>query len=152
MKTICFLLIAITMVFLVPQAQGAEWVKIGSDKDGNEYFYDSETLTKLPIGIIKVTEKTEYSDEGRKNLKQKMLSQGFPPEKDEAYKSVKSTSTLWEINCETRERQLMMTNNYSAAMEMYENAILTGKSVEKIVPDTMAEVLYKAICPPQEKK
>jgi hypothetical protein len=54
MKTISFLLFVITTVFLVSQAQGTDWVSMGKDTDGTEVFYDSQTLTKLPTGIVKV--------------------------------------------------------------------------------------------------
>jgi len=53
MKKRIFLLFAIIMFFLVSQAEGTEWVSIGQDSLGNEFFYDRETLTRLPTGAMK---------------------------------------------------------------------------------------------------
>jgi len=72
MKKRIFLVFALTLVFLVSQAEGTEWASIGKDSLGNEFFYESETLTKLPTGVIKVWSMEVYSNEGKKKVYPRM--------------------------------------------------------------------------------
>lgn len=77
MKTICCALCAITLVFLVPQAEGADWVYMGTDEEmGIEWSYDVKTLTESQAGIMKVWILSEYSDEGRKKELQWRMNEG----------------------------------------------------------------------------
>lgn len=68
-KTICFVVFVMTMVFLVHQTQGVDWVPIdiGGSTD-SMFLYDRETITKLPNNIIKVWIKRVFSDKEKKTL------------------------------------------------------------------------------------
>ena len=152
LKVICFLLFAITMVFIVSQAQGAEWVNIGSDKDGTEYFYDSETMTKLPTDIVKVWMKFQYSDEGRRKYIQQWSSQEFDGNR---YDTLSYSLTLEEVNCKTRTARTMKFTNYSADRAVLQSISPkqeTWEGWESIVPESMGEKMYKVVCPPQKKE
>jgi len=154
-KRICFLLFAITMFFIVSQAQGAEWLSIGKDRVGNELFYDPDTLTKLPTGITKVWMKGVYSVEGKKERIQERIKSKLPVEN---YEKLSYVLELQEINCVKREFRVMAYTDYSS-----DGGILHKFTVEQqpsggwepVTPDSMGEIVDKIVCPPptsQKKK
>ena len=61
MKSILIPLLLLIFSLSVPQAQGGEWISVGLALGDNKFYYDNETLTKLPDNIIKFWEKIEYS-------------------------------------------------------------------------------------------
>ena len=151
MKTICFLLFAITMVFLVSQAQGAEWVSSGRSPSGNEHFYDRETLTKLPNGIIKVTVKMTYSAAGKSQSMACQLSKGTD---DKHCEELSYTLSPNEINCVTREFRMMSVSAHSADGRVLDSGDFEWQQSEGWLPMpsmSVGETLYNAVCPPQEK-
>jgi hypothetical protein len=153
MKRICFLLSVITMVFLVSQAQGAEWISLGKDGPGNECFYDRETLTKLPNGIIKVWIMNLYSDEARKKYSQRRISDGLAD--DKRYETLSYSLSMWEINCAVREFRGMANIDYSTDKGKLETNTYKHQPSEgwgPVPPDSIGEVMYKTVCSPQEKK
>jgi hypothetical protein len=153
MKTIYLLLFAITMAFLVSQAEGVEWVSMGTDKWGDELSYDRETLTKLPTGIIKVWKKTKYSEEGRKAFIQEYV---IDEPSVNRYEALSRSLFLWEINCATRDAKVTEFAFQSSDGEVLDSSYAPKEqSSEKwypVSPESEAEKLYKAVCPPQEKK
>jgi hypothetical protein len=149
MKTISFLLFVITTVFLVSQAQGTDWVSMGKDTDGTEVFYDSQTLTKLPTGIVKVWAKFQFSDEGRKDYIQ---SQKLDVKR---FETLSHSLYLTEINCVTRETRTMAVTAYSTDGSVLHTFISKQQPPEgwdPVYPESMGKEMYKAVCPPQEKK
>jgi hypothetical protein len=152
LKAICFVLTAVSMFFLVTQAHGAEWVSIGGDTQGTKWFYDRKTLKILPNNIIKVWYKEVYSDEGRKMIIQRRVERGLEVK---AYQSLRYTLNLLQINCITRERRLMATSDYptkGVALQSYAYEYQPSEGWNSMSPDSIGNTLYKAVCPPQEKK
>jgi hypothetical protein len=153
MKPIYLLLIATGMVFLVSHAQGAGWVYVGTDEViGVEWNYDLETLNELPTGIIKVWIKKEYPDEARRKLIQLMISKGLDAKR---YDTLSHALNLFEINCVTRENRIMSYTVYSTDGGILHKSTIEqqlSEGWESIFPDSMAESLYEAVCPPKEKK
>jgi hypothetical protein len=153
LKTISFLLIAMTMAFLVSQAGAAEWVSLGKDGPGNECFYDQQTLTKLPNGIIRVWIMNVYSDEARKKYIQRRISDGLAD--DKRYETLSYSLSMWEINCAAREYRGMANIDYSTDRGKLETNTYEHQPLEgwrPVPPESIGEVMYKAICPPQKKK
>ena len=155
MKKSCFLLFAITMFFIVSQAQGAEWLSIGKDRVGNELFYDQDALIKNPTGITKIWIKGVYSAEGRKERIQERIKGKLTVEN---YENLSYALELQEINCVKREYRVMAYTDYSS-----DGGILHKFTVEQqpsggwepVTPDSMGEIVDKIICPPptsQKKK
>jgi hypothetical protein len=153
MKTIRLLLFAITMIFLVSQVQGAEWVSMGTDKWGDELSYDKETLIKLPTGIIKVWKKTQYSDEGRKAFIQEYI---IDKPSANRYEALSRSLLLWEINCATSDAKVtefaFQSSNGGVLDSSYAPKQQSSERWHPVSPESDEEILYKAICPPQEKK
>ena len=147
MKITGLILFTIGMVFLVSQAKGAEWINIGSDRDGTEYFYDSETITKLPTDIVNVWVKFQYSDEGRKKYIQERSSQGLNVN---LYDTLSYSLTLEEVNCATRKARTITFTNYSfdsAVLLLFSKKQQTSEGWEPVHPETMGERMYRAVCP-----
>jgi hypothetical protein len=103
MKTICFLLFAITMDFLVSQAQGEEWVSKYTDKDGSRIFYNRESVLELPNGIVRGWFKVEFSDKG----KESHIRFATREEDYQRYETLSQALVLFEFNCPKREKQLV---------------------------------------------
>ena len=153
MKIIYLLLTAITMVFLVLQAEGADWIYMGIDEViGIEWSYDLETVAELPTGIMKVRILKEYSDEGRKKEIQWRISEGLDTK---GYDTLSHDLSLCEVNCTTREYRLAeISYHFTDGKVLYSNSFKPQPSEgwRPVPPGTMAERLYEAVCPPQEKK
>lgn len=84
-KIFYFLFFAMALVSFGSQVQAAEWEYIGDDSLGTEWFYDRETLTKLPNGTFKVWVKQVYSDKGRINAIQRRIKSNLPTTNDYVY-------------------------------------------------------------------
>jgi hypothetical protein len=152
MKTICLLLFAITLVFLVSQAEGAEWILYSTNTDDDEFFYDRENLTKLPRGIIKVWEKTQYSDKSRSKYIQGKISDGSSVK---GYNTLSYQLGLVEVNCPAREQRLTQVSHHSSDGQMLFTHTYNQKPSEgwiPISPQSVSETKYNAVCPPQENK
>jgi len=151
MKKRILLLFAITLVFLVFQAEGAEWVSIGQDSLGNEFFYDSETLTKLPTGVMKAWSMEVYSDEGKKRYIQEWTNKGLNAN---SLRKLNHTVDWVEIDCSTRGLRIKATSEHSIDGVVLDSSIFAqqpSEGWESISPGSSWEVLYNAVCPPRKK-
>jgi hypothetical protein len=141
------------MVFLVSQAQSAEWILYSTNTDDDEFFYDRENLTKLPNGIIRVWIMILYSDEARKKYIQQRISDGLAD--DKRYETLSYSLSMWEINCAAKEFRGMANIDYSTDRRKLESSIYEQQPSEgwrPVPPDSIGEVMYKAVCPTLEKK
>jgi len=154
-KKSCFLLFAITMFFIVSQAQGAEWLSIGKDRVGNELFYDQDALIKNPTGITKIWIKGVYSAEGRKERIQERIKGKLTVEN---YENLSYALELQEINCVKREYRVMAYTDYTSDERILHKFTVEQQPSggwEPVTPDSMGEIVDKIICPPptsQKKK
>ena len=151
MKTICFLLFAITMVFVVSQAQGEEWVSINTNKQGN-FFYNRESVAELPNGIIKVWLKGEFSDKGRSDFIEAACK--FSP-CVEGFDMLSYMLALLEVNCSKKEQRAIASSFHTTDGHVLESGNFEGQprlGWDSIPPESIEGRLYDAVCPPQEKK
>jgi hypothetical protein len=152
MKTIRFLLIVGTLIFIVSQAEGAEWVLFNTDEQDIKVFYDRETLTKLPTGIIKVWTKKEFSDKGRSEYIQWMISERLDAKH---YENLSHGLSLNEVNCVSREKRIMAISHHSydgRVLFSHTYKLQPSENWQPIAPDSIGETFYRAVCPPQKKK
>lgn len=142
------------MVFLVSQAQGAEWVPIYTDKDGSRVFYNRESVAELPTGIIKVWMKEEFSDKSKEE---------FMSDEDAGDAACYSSGMLsyilflFEFNCSEKKRRFVAFSCHSADGQVLASYSFEEGSffsswdpIDSALPEV--EKLYQAVCPPQEKK
>ena len=140
------------MVFLVSQAQSAEWILYSTNTDDDEFFYDRENLTKLPSGIIKVWEKTQYSDKSRSKYIQRKINDGLSVR---GYNTLSFQLGLVEVNCSAREQRLLQVSQHSSDGQVLFTHTYNQKPSEgwiPISPESVSEIKYNAVCPPQKKK
>lgn len=152
MKNILFLLLIITFIIAIPEAKGSEWVSVGTALGDNKFFYDNETLTKLPNDIMKLWEKVEYSAKQRKEHIKWRTRKGYNIDR---YDTLSHTLNLIEVNCTTRESRTMMTVDYSSTFGSLDSNTFKWQSSEgwsPIIPDSMMENIYTAVCQSQDQK
>ena len=140
------------MFFLISQAQGTEWVLFAIDNSGNKCFYDRETLTKLPTGVIKVWEKTAYSRKGVKTKIQNMNSNKLSTYR---YETLSHTLKLWEVDCAKRMERVTGFSEHSAdggVLASFTAKLQPSENWQPVTPESIEEALYKTVCPPQKKK
>lgn len=146
MKISRFSLIVLITISFISQAQGAKWLNIGSDQDGTEYLYDSETITRLQTDIIEVWVKLQYSLEGRRKCVQERKSLGFNVDR---YDTLGHSLTLEEVNCTTRQARTVTFADYStdsAVLLLISKNHQTSESWEPIHPESIGEKMYMVIC------
>jgi hypothetical protein len=154
MKTLCFFLFVITLVFLIPEAEGVEWVSMGEDMSGNEWFYDTENLRTLQRGIIKTWWKIKYSDEGRNLFIQQLNGLGWETQKTQLYETLSYSLNLIEMNCTTRETRLVLISNYSVnhVLDSVNTKQLPLEEWDPVADKSIGDAMYKVVCSPKEKK
>jgi hypothetical protein len=151
-KKTTLLLFAVTMIFLISQVQGVEWILYSKNTDDDEFFYDRENLTKPSRGIIKVWEKTKFSEKSRSKYIQEKISDGSSVN---GYDTLSYQLGLVEINCSEREQRLTKVSQHSSNGQVLFTHTYNQKPSQgwiPISPQSVSEIKYNAVCPPQEKK
>ncbi len=130
----------IFMLYAFSAAEGASWVSLISDSEGNQWYVDSESITHSSVDTVKAWEKTVYSEKE----KAKEISQHDP-----TYSDLKESTFLSEYNCITKERRILAFADYdSQGGEIYADKISTTEW-RPISPESVSEALYQFVC---EKK
>jgi len=140
------------MVFIVSQAQGAEWILYSTNTDDDEFFYDRENLTKLPRGVVKVWEKTKFSAKSRSKYIQEKISDGSSVN---GYDTLSYQLGLVEVNCPEKEQRLTKVSQHSSDGQVLFTHTYNQKPSQGWIPisqQSVSEIKYNAVCPPQNKK
>jgi hypothetical protein len=147
MKIICLLLSAITMAFLVSQAQGAEWVKF-YDAMQFTVFYDNESMKQSEPDIISVWIKANFTPWGREERITYRKQLGLSVK---GWENLAMMRMFWYLDC---TKSLSSTQTEIAYTDTGSVIDTSNFKVnwQNIVPDTVGQHLYKAVCPPQKKK
>ncbi len=146
MKTICFVLIAITMVFLVPQAKGAEWIKFTEDVHGNQFFFDFDSGSYPSRDSARLWTKIIHSEEGIRVNKEYRLRRNKPTSN---WDSLSYTKMLVEVNCKTRESNIITVMHFHKNGQFLENYTLSKEQQkwQPISPDSSVDELRSIVCP-----
>ncbi|MGD9578639.1 MAG: surface-adhesin E family protein [Syntrophorhabdus sp.] len=148
MKTMCFLLFAITIFSFLSPVHGAEWFSIGEDRAGNELFFDVESLAQRS-GLVKTWMKAIYSDEGRKErIRDRVIRKASV----DRYERLSYALELQEIDCVRKEFRILAYADYSFDGGILHKSIMDlqpSEGWELISPDSMGEVIDKIVCPSQ---
>jgi hypothetical protein len=145
-KTICFLLVAITMVFFVSQVQGAEWVQFTEDVHGNQFFFDLDSGSYTSRDSARLWIKIIYSVEGIRVTKEYRLRKNLPTSN---WDSLSDTKMLFEINCKTRESKIITVMDFNKNGQSLENYTLSKEQQKwrPISPDSSVDELRSILCP-----
>jgi hypothetical protein len=145
MKAIHLLLFALAMVLVVPQAEAAEWVYWGTDKHGNDGFYDRELMSFPSKGIVRVWVKSVYSEKGKVKV---IENRATDKTLTDGYGNLSHNLCHMEINCNTRESNVIACLDYDKS-----GTVLGGFSKTKdkpkwqtILTDSKMDVLRQTVC------
>ena len=116
---------------------GAKWLYYGMNSDSSKFYYDAESITYPANNIVRVQDKTIYSESARKSLEQYTGAKGH---------DISQGGGLNEFNCHTREHRIIAATFYNSSGEIVPNNSDTGTDWMVIPPETVIEHLYKAVC------
>ena len=101
-KFVCVSVVLLSIV--VPaDAWGENWKALKSDESGASY-YDLDSKILISQGVFRVREQYIYTAE---SVTKKMMKYGSK------YGGLKSSVTLWEINCTEKKARIISTADYS---------------------------------------
>ncbi|MGE5238193.1 MAG: surface-adhesin E family protein [Chloroflexota bacterium] len=132
----------ILLLFACSMAEGAKWVSLLSDPEGNEWYIDIESIVRPSTDTAKVWIKMAYSDKRKADIAARLGPK---------YSDLKESEILYEHNCATGEVRSLAGIDYDSqrhqiASHTFENAW------NPIAPGSNGEIVYKLVCPKKEEK
>jgi len=127
------------LVFSYAEVWGEDWkfIRKSKDKDGDSYYYDASNITRPSKNIVRGSVKMVFSEKSINREIEKLGS---------SYKNLSYRINLWEINCSEKKVAFLQTTTYSKNGTIIKSIKLDKITWMSIVPDTMGEDLYKALC------
>ena len=125
------------LVFSYAEVWGEDWKLIRKNKDGDNYYYDASNITRPSKNIVRGSVKMVYSE---KNINREIEKLGSS-HKDFSYRI-----NLWEMNCSEKKVAFLQITTYTKNGTVIKSIKLDKITWMSIVPDTMGEDLYKALC------
>ena len=114
---------------------GADWKLFHSDEESFSY-YDAEGITRSSGNTVKVWVKKVYTKEGVICAIQKL---------GKSVEKLSLETHLFEINCVENNRHFLYSIWYSEKGEVIHSDSKPGEWTS-IVPESIGEMLYKAVC------
>ena len=90
-------------IVVATDARGENWKALKSDDSGASYC-DLDSRILISQGVFRVREQYVYTAE---SVTKKMMKYGSK------YEGLKSSMTLWEINCTEKKARIISTGDYS---------------------------------------
>jgi len=125
------------LVFSYAVVWGEDWKLIRKNKDGDSYYYDASNITHPSKNIVRGSVKMVYSEKSINREIEKLGSS----HKDFSYRI-----NLWEMNCSEKKVAFLQITTYTKNGTVIKSIKLDKITWMSIVPDTMGEDLYKALC------
>jgi hypothetical protein len=116
---------------------GEDWKFIRNNKNGDSYYYDASSIARPSKNIVRGSVKMVYSEQSINSEVEKLGS---------SYKDLSHRIILWEMNCSEKKVAFHQTDFYSKKGRTMQSIKLDEITWMSIVPDTMGEDLYKALC------
>lgn len=129
----------------------SDWAFYGDAPNQSMFYYDKESLTYSPNGIVKVWDKEVYSTRSRDYLISKRKEFN---EKIDGYSNLEYTLFQFEFDCRKRQSRMVSTTDYGFNGEMLA-AYKAGDKIwdwDAIAPDTRLEALFRKICAKKRRK
>ena len=98
-----FISVLLLSILVSADAWGENWKALKSDDSGASY-YDLDSKILISQGVFRVREQYVYTAE---SVTKKMMKYGSK------YEGLKSSMTLWEINCTEKKARIISTGDYS---------------------------------------
>lgn len=126
-------LLLVGVLFLNISAFSQDWIKVGSEPDGTEYYLKNNTVNKT--GNKKVFSKTvakdlEYSNNGK------------------IYKVDGSSIILYEYDCNNRRMKMLSISYYDSKEKLVYTTTIPSKYIEwkNVSSGTVNEMLFENSC------
>jgi surface-adhesin protein E len=113
---------------------GVDWKYYGTNEDGS-YFYETESMTRLPNNLIRVWVQSSYSE--------KSISH-WVREGGKGFQDLDFSLILLELNCVERSVRYLRIVFYSKKGKVFQP--MENDEWHFIAPDSMTEALHKEIC------
>lgn len=131
-----FAVLGIIIFFFSMEARSVDWVFYVTAADGNNYYYDSQSIKWVSKDIVQVWEKTVYTEKGVPDMIKK-----YGPE----YKELSCGIGLFEFNCsEKKSRGLSLTYHNHHGSVIY--SAPRDSSWDFIIPESVSESLFNIVC------
>jgi len=115
---------------------GADWRYY----DENNYrvnYYDAESITRTPEGIVRVREKLVFTEKGVTDAVEKL---------GEKYKTLGYVTMLNEVHCIDGRVSLLSSAFYSKDGKVLSSFEFQETDWRFIVPESRGEALYEILC------
>ena len=133
------MIIIVTGLLVLSYAEvwGEDWKSIRKNKDGDSYYYDASSITHPSKNIVRGSVKMVYSEKS----KNREIDKLGPSYKDLSYRI-----NLWEMNCIEKKVAFLEITTYTKNGTVIKSIKVDSIKWASIVPETMGEDLYKALC------
>jgi hypothetical protein len=125
------------LLFGYAEVWGEDWKFIRKSKDGDSYYYDGDNISRPSKNIVKGSVKMVYSEKS----KNREIDKLGPSYKDLSYRI-----NLWEMNCIEKKVAFLEITTYTKNGTIIKSIKVDSIKWASIVPETMGEDLYKALC------
>jgi len=113
---------------------GVDWKYYGTNEDGS-YFYDTESMTRLPKNLIQVWVQSAYSE--------KSISH-WVREGGKGFQDLDFSLVLLELNCVERSARYLRIVFYSKNGKVFQP--IDNDEWHFIAPDSMTGRLHEEVC------
>jgi hypothetical protein len=128
-----FAMICFSM-FVFSEASGFDWKYYGTNEEGS-YYYETETMTRLPQNIIRVCVQSIYTERG---VSRWVRGGG------KEFQNLDFSLILSEYDCVNRSIRHLRIQFYSKDREIFYP--IKNDEWQLFAPDSMFGVLFKQIC------
>ena len=151
MKTVSVTLILCGICLFCPEVNAAEWVRYISDKHGNEWLYDRESINFKSKNIVSVWGKGIYSRDG---IQQEIAQRTKAKLPSEGLDELSYILERLEINCTTSEFDVYERGLYNKAGKILYSYATPKKRSHwyAINPESKMDALYRSVCKVQPKE
>jgi len=145
MRTLAATLVLLCASLVCSDVDGGEWIYFGSDTQGSDFFYDSESMDFSSKNIIRVWKKRVVSEEARKQIVADRTEAGLVTD---GYDRLSYSLIREEINCKKRESNILAIYDCTKAGDVISRVNVPGvmRSWQGLLPGSIGDMLRKAVC------
>jgi hypothetical protein len=138
------LFISVFCFFNATNGQGADWIYLSEPEDKScKEYYDVDTITVAPDGIVRVWSKRAYTDSGRTLMLLERQKAGMPPG---GYENLDALLALNELSCKKKEYRVISVETYERGGRLLDSVTFEDKKWKPISPETPVEALFQKVC------
>ena len=120
-----------------------EWVEYGRSKSGNVYSYNKVNIKRSIKGIVQVSCKYDFSDEGREEYIQKLRDREMSTKR---YEKLSHTLNLLEIDCRKGMYRIVSITYHDTDGHVTDSYSSDEQDWSNIPPKTIEDTLRKKVC------